>query len=259
MAAIRSCLSAGPRLPLRSDLVASRSSEQVANWQPARLAQAGGAASRSPPYGTAMVGLLAPAAFAAPVLKNLSETKGAEPAGAAFPALGWPGVSGAMRSFARKNGAGGRSSEKYRADATRTRTGCRAGRREFRAGVHFFREMSQRADTAHSEKAGSGECAPNSGHSTRLSDHAQSTRSPSYSTGRAGPICGARTGLAMPKKTTTPCPPQRALRGAPRSSFRYPPSCSSPTRPRLDRSRDRFAFADRPRRNLLAAKSGHRS
>src|SRR5215469_14419209 len=25
----------------------------------------------------------------------------------------------------------------------------------------------------------------------------------------AGPICGARTGLAMPKKTTTPCPPQR--------------------------------------------------
>jgi len=26
---------------------------------------------------------------------------------------------------------------------------------------------------------------------------------------RAGPICGARTGLAMPKKITTPCPPQR--------------------------------------------------
>src|SRR5215472_8917283 len=26
---------------------------------------------------------------------------------------------------------------------------------------------------------------------------------------RAGPICGARTGLAMPKKITTPWPPQR--------------------------------------------------
>jgi hypothetical protein len=27
--------------------------------------------------------------------------------------------------------------------------------------------------------------------------------------GFATPICGARTGFAMPKKITTPCPPQR--------------------------------------------------
>jgi hypothetical protein len=44
---------------------------------------------------------------------------------------------------------------------------------------------------------------------------------------RAGPICGARTGFAMPKKATTPCPPQRVtgIREPRRSSCRYPPGC----------------------------------
>ena len=32
---------------------------------------------------------------------------------------------------------------------------------------------------------------------------------PSALNATAGPICGERTGLAMPKKTTTPCPPHR--------------------------------------------------
>src|SRR5215831_366084 len=34
-------------------------------------------------------------------------------------------------------------------------------------------------------------------------------RSQTQFAGFAGPICGDRTGLAMPKKITTPCPPQR--------------------------------------------------
>jgi hypothetical protein len=43
--------------------------------------------------------------------------------------------------------------------------------------------------------------------------------------GLAGPIWGARTGLAMPKKITTPCPPQRVESASWGLPIQLPISC----------------------------------
>jgi hypothetical protein len=41
----------------------------------------------------------------------------------------------------------------------------------------------------------------------------------------AGPICGARTGFAVPKKITTPCPPHRVESASSGTSRQLSISC----------------------------------
>ena len=83
---------------------------------------------------------------------------------------------------------------------------------------------------------------------------------------RVGPICGARTGLAIPKKTVTPWPPQRVESASleRQSSCRCPASCSSPRR-RQRGERDvglhlqASSYVAAGRRNLVARLEARRA